>query len=117
MGRKKPKIDGGFIVLPRNTIKDDKFRSLNAHSKSVLLAILTKFIRDGKANPDNLVEISHREIMYLSGETHSSTVRAVKELKEKDFMRVKTAGGLGTGRSIFQLNGNYVQSGQEGARW
>ena len=95
----------------------NEFKTLNAHSKSVFVAILSKFIRDGKGNPENLIQMSHNDIERLSGESHSSVVRAIKELKERNFIRTKIAGGLGNGRSTMQINGFYLQIGQEDARW
>ena len=53
----------------------------------------------------------------FSGVGHGSVVRAVKELKEKNFMRVLEAGGLEGNPTTFQLNGRYTHSGNTEATW
>ena len=117
MARKRPAIDGGYILIHRNTIKCRQYQDLRAHTRAVYSAILTEFIRDKKLNPNNEVTITHNQMEAISAVGHSSVVRAVKELKDNDFMRVLIHGGLEGNPSTFQLNGRYTNSGNTEANW
>jgi len=111
------KIDGGFIVVPKRTLKDKTYINTKSYTKAVYSAILTEFIRDSKKNPLNKVTITHNQMESISGVPHSSVVRAVRELKEKKFMRTLEPGGLECNPSTFQLNGRYTLSGKTEASW
>lgn len=115
--RKHPAIKGGYIIVPNTTIQCKQYKRLSVYAKVVFQTMLTKFIRDNRLNPDNLVQISHSEIEYVSGVTHGSVVRAMRELKDKGFMRTETPGGLLCGESRFQLNGRYLDTGSLNAMW
>ena len=114
---KQPAIDGGYIVIPKNTINSNQYKALKAHTRVVYTAILTKFIRHNKLNPTNSVKITHNQMEAISAVGHSSVVRAIKELKQKDFLRVIVPGGLEGNPNTFQLNGRFTDSGNEGANW
>jgi len=114
---KHPKIKNGFILIPRDTIICNQYKELKDYSKAVYGAILTEFIRDKARNPDNRAKIAHSQIEYRSGCSHGSTVRGVKELKEKNFLRVLIAGGLEGNPTTFQLNGRFTHSGNTESSW
>lgn len=114
---KHPKIPGGFILIPVDTMECNQYRELGAHSKAVYGAIMTKFIRDKNKNPDNRVKIAHSQIEYISGSGHSSVVRAVKELKQAGFLRVLISGGLEGNPTTFQMNGRFTHSGNLESSW
>lgn len=114
---RKPKIQGGFVVIPDSTIKCNQYKALRATTKVVFTAMLTEFIRHDKINPDNLVKITHRQMETISAVSHSSVVRAVKELKEAGFLRVQEAGGLEGRPTTFQLNRRFLQTGVMEAYW
>jgi len=117
MARKHPKIEGGYVLIPRNTIKCNQYQELTPHTRAVYSAILTEFIRDNKLNPGNEVTITHNQMEAISAISHSSVVRAVRELKDKEFMRVLIHGGLEGNPSTFQLNGRFTESGLLDAHW
>jgi len=115
--KKKPKIHGGFIVIPKNTIKSDRYHSLRPHTRSVYAAILVKFTRHKKLNPKNEVTITHNQMETISGISHGSVVRAVRELKQKGFMTTLIPGGLEGDPTTFQLNDRYLDVGNSDAYW
>ena len=114
---KKPRIEGGYIVIPKNTIKCNQYRFLGTHAKAVYSAILTEFIRDTRLNPENKVKITHNQMEEISGVSHSSVVRGIRELKEKGFIRVLISGGLEGNPTTFQLNKRYTDSGDIISYW
>ena len=114
---KQPKIKGGYIIIPKYTIKCNQYKTLRAQTKAVYTAILTEFVRLNKINPDNLVKIPHSQIENISGVGHGSVVRAVRELKDKGFIRTHIAGGLSGDPSTFQLNRRFTDSGNMDAYW
>ncbi len=111
------KINGGFILIPRDTIMCNQYKGLKLPTKAVYTAILTEFIRDKGKNPNNRVKISHTQIEDRSGVGHGSAVRGVKELKEKGFMKVLVPGGLEGNPTVFQLNGRFTHSGNTESSW
>jgi len=114
---KKPRIDGGYIIIPKNTIKCNQYKSLSPYAKAVYSAILTEFIRDTQLNPGNKVKITHNQMEDISAVSHGSVVRAVKELKEKKFIRTLILGGLEGNPTTFQLNKRFTDSGSAEAYW
>jgi len=117
MAKKRPAIPGGYVLLPDNTIKCNQYKALRAHTKAVYTAILTEFIRDKKINPNNEVTITHNQMESISAVSHGAVVRAVRELKDKHFLRVLIPGGLEGIPSTFQLNGRFTNSGSIDAHW
>lgn len=117
MPRKHPKIDGGYIVIPKRTMRCNQYQELSNATKLVYQAFLTEFIRDTKLNPLNKVKIPHSQLERDSGVGHGSVVRAVKVLKAKGFIKVLEQGGLELNPSTYQLNGRYTDSGATEARW
>lgn len=111
------RIDGGFIVIPKKTLKDPVYVGTKQYTKAVYSAILTEFIRDSKKNPMNKVTITHNQMEAISGVPHSSVVKAIRELKEKNFMKTLVPGGLECNPSTFQLNCRYTLSGNREASW
>ena len=111
VSKKRSNIDGGYIIIPKATIKCVQYKTLKAYSKAVYGAILTEFIRDNKLNPYNLVKIPHTQIEDISAETHGSVVRGVRELKDSGFIRVHGSGSFGGRTATFQLNGKYILTG------
>jgi formylmethanofuran:tetrahydromethanopterin formyltransferase len=114
---KKPKIKGGYVIIPKTTIKCNQYKALRAPTRAVYTAILTEFIRDNKINPDNEVKITHHQMETISGVSHGAVVRAVRELKNTGFVRVVVAGGLEGNPTTWQLNGRYTNSGVFEASW
>ena len=117
MAKRYPKIEGGYIIIPRNTIKCHQYKALRSHTRAVYAAVLTEFIRDKKINPMNEVTITHNQMEAISAVSHGSVVRGVKELKDKNFMRTLIPGGLEGNPSTFQLNGRFTESGLPEAYW
>ena len=118
MNKHKSKIEGGFVVIPKRTIKCEQYNKLKSFSKAVFTAILTEFIRDKSIIPDNFVKITHNQMENISGISHTSVVRAVKELKVKNFMKVYEPGGLEGRPTTFQLNDRYLDvRGSPEAYW
>ena len=117
MPRKHSKIEGGYIVLPKLTIKCNQYQRLSNTTKLVYQAFLVEFIRDSKVNPLNEVTITHNQLEAYSGVGHSSVVRSVRFLKAGGFIKVLEQGGLELNPSKYQLNGRYTDSGILEARW
>lgn len=113
----QPKIEGGFVILPKNTIKCNQYKKLSPHTRVVYQAVLTAFIRDNDLNPDNHVTITHDQIEEIAGIGHSSVVRAIQILKQAGFLRVVIAGGWQRGPATFQLNKRYVETGNLNSYW
>lgn len=114
---RKPKIKGGYVVIPDTTIKCNQYKSLRATTRAVYTAMLTEFIRNNTINPENLVKISHTQMQEISGLGHSTVVRSVRQLKDKGFIRVHEQGGLEGRPTTFQLNRRFLQTGTLEAYW
>lgn len=108
MGRKTKTIDGGFIVLPKRTLRASEWQELTAGTRIVFISLLTEFIRDKKINPNNLVKITHRQLEAISGLGHSTVIRSMKSLKRSPFLEVEEQGGLELNHSTYKLNGRYL---------
>lgn len=117
MSKKQSKIDGGYIVLPKRTMRCSQYQALSNATKLVYQAFLLEFIRDSRLNPLNKVKVPHSQLERDSGVGHSSVVRGVKALKTKGFIRVLEQGGLELNPSTYQLNGRYTDSGAIETRW
>jgi len=94
MSRKRPKIEGGYIIIPKLTIKCQQYHQLTNVTKLVYQAFLVEFKRDTKLNPRNEVKVTHGQLEVYSSVSHSSVVRAVRQLKKKGFIKVLKQGGL-----------------------
>ncbi len=107
---RKNRIDGGFIIIPNNTILCKQFQELDIYSRMVYIVILTEFTRDKRLNPEHTVKITHRQIEEKTGISHSQVVRAMKSLKEEEFIFVEKQGGLygKQNYSIYKLNARYL---------
>lgn len=108
MSKKKSKIDGGFVVLPKNTLICKQWRDLRPTTKVVFVTLLTEFIRDRKMNPEHKVKMSQGQIEKASGLSHPTVVRGLKELKTTGFISVAQQGGLEWNYSIYYINGRYL---------
>lgn len=117
MPRKHSKIDGGYIVIPKRTIRCKQYKALSNTTKLVYQAFLMEFIRDSKLNPLNKLKVPHSQLEIDSGVSHGSVIRGVKILKKKGFIRVLKQGGFKLNLSTYQLNGRYTDSGSVEARW
>lgn len=105
---RKNRINGGYVIVPKNTLKCKQWQELTAGARVVYLTILTEFIRDKKLNPENTVKITHRQIEERSGLGHATVVRSMKALKEAKFISVEQQGGLERNYSIYKLNGRFL---------
>jgi len=110
-------INGGFVVLPDDTIRSNQWKSLTASTRCVYIAMLTEFIRDKNTNPMNELTIDHDDIEEISGIAHSTVVRAMRELKDKNFLKIKQKGSFRRHKSTYTINGRYTHSGCEDVRW
>ena len=108
MSRKRNKIDGGYVIIPKNTLKCNQWKKLNISTKIAYVTILTEFIRDKKLNPEHLVKITHAQIEAKSGISHSSVIRSMRELKEDGFLEVVVQGGLERRNSVYKLSTRYL---------
>lgn len=117
MPKKQPKIEGGYIVVPKNTIKCKQYQALSNVTKLVYQAFLVEFIRDSRVNPQNKVKITHNQLELYSGVSHGSVVRSTKALKAAGFIKTLIPGGLEGNPSEYQLNSRYTNSGTIEAYW
>ncbi len=102
--RKSDKIQGGFIVVPKNTLNDKEYIALTDSAKLVYQAMLTKFKR-GKDNPEWKVKITQKQIKELTGKSRSTIYRAIDLLKTATFVEVppEDQGGLEREPTIYTL--------------
>ena len=110
-------ISNGFFVLPDDTIRSNQWKSLTPTARCIYIAIMTEYVRDKEGNPNNELTISHDTVEELSGFSHATVVRGMKELKEKNFIKVKQRGSFRRHISTYIVNGRYTQSGSQEARW
>ena len=110
VAKKNSKINGGFVLKPKNTIRCKQYKELKSSSKVVYEALLTEFIRDKKINPDNKVKMTQSQIEKLTGLSHATIWRGIKELKAKEFIHVQEdeQGGLERNYTTYRLNGRYL---------
>ena len=92
--KRNKKINGGFVLIPKSTIRCNQWKELSVYSRCVYIVIMTGFIRDRDMNPEREVKMTHKQIEDISGISHSQVVRSMKELKEKKFLSVKIPGGI-----------------------
>ena len=107
---KRSKIDGGFIVIPKRTLRSKQWKDLKQCGKIVYVAMLTEFIRDKKLNPENKVKITQKQIENITGQCHQTVVNGVKELKEDGFLHIEQdeQGGLERNYTTYTLSGCYL---------
>ena len=107
---KHKKIDGGYVVLPKNTLRCNAWKDLDHCGKIVYWAILTEFIRNKKTNPDNKVKITQSQIRAITGQSRQTVVNGIKVLKRNDFLHVKQndRGGLERNYTTYTLNGRFL---------
>lgn len=107
---KHPKIEGGYVVLPKNTLRCNKWRELEHCGKIVYWAMLTEFTRDKKINPDNKVKITQSQIRAMTGQSRQTVVDGIKALKRNGFLHVKPneQGGLERNYTTYTLNGRFL---------
>jgi hypothetical protein len=117
MSNKLPKIDGGFVVIPKHTLKCEKYLNLSNATRLVFNAFLVDFIRDNNINPNNEIEISYSRLAYYAGVNVRSVSRAVKTLSTEGFIRVTKQGGLELNMNKYQLNKRYTACGSINAYW
>ena len=108
MAKQKGKIDGGFIILPKRTIKCKQWKALTVYDRATYLAMLTEFIRDKTLNPEFKVKITYLQIVDIVGFSESEVKRCIQRLKKHDFIRVETQGGLARRYSVYTLNPRYL---------
>lgn len=110
MAKKNSKINGGFVLKPKNTIRSKQYKELKSSSKVVYEALLTEFIRDKKVNPDNKVKMAQSQIEELTALSHATIWRSIKELKAKGFINVEEdeQGGLERNYTTYRLSGRFL---------
>ena len=104
----KSKINGGFIVIPKNTLRCNQWKELKHTTKLVYVTMLTEFIRDKKLNPEHKLKISQKQIEIYTGLCHPTVVSAIKELKKHKFITVSWQGGLEENCSEYIVDPKYV---------
>jgi hypothetical protein len=137
------KFDGyGVVMLPNATLRHKRYIALSSSAKVTLFAILTQYKRHSNKkgkhqNLHNEVEISHEEIVKLTGIARATVSTAIKELlgyrRSKDrkittnstnrkwvfeksvpdsrcFMFIRVQGGFRKRKSVYSLNGYYLNS-------
>ncbi len=117
MARKHPKVEGGYILIPKDTLRCKQYQDLSNATKLVYIAFYMEFIRDTKKNPFNKVQVTHNQLEVYSGVSHGAVVTGVKLLKANNFVRVLIQGGLELNQSTYQMNGRYTDTGVAEARW
>ncbi len=107
---RKSKIEGGYILVPKNTLRCSKWRELNASAKIVYLALLVEFIRDRKINPEHKVKMTQNQISDITGLSRATIWRGIKQLKTDGFLHVEQneQGGLERNYTTYTLNGRYL---------
>lgn len=106
--KKNTKINGGFIIQPKRTIRSKQWKALTVYDREVYRALLTEFIRDKTLNPDNEVCITQIQIMELTGISEAEVKRCIKRLKDSGFIQFKQKGGLARRYSVYILSGRYL---------
>jgi len=104
------KINGGFIVLPKHTLRCNEWKDLAHCGKVVYFAMLTEFVRDKKINPDNKVGITQSQIRAMTGQSRQTVVDGIKALKKCGFLHVEPneQGGLERNYTTYRLNGRFL---------
>ena len=110
MAKSKSKIDGGFVVLPKRTLKCNEWRELTHGGKVVYLAILTEFVRDKRLNPELKVDITQKQIRQRTGQSRQTVVDGIKSLKKQGFIDVDPLeqGGLEQNYTTYTLTGKFL---------
>lgn len=108
MSKSKNSIDGGFIVVPKNTLRSSEYKALKPTAKVVFQTMLIGFIRDKKKNPKNKVRMSINEISELSGISRTTVWRSVSALEDAGFLTTSNQGGLENNSSEYELEGRYL---------
>lgn len=110
-------IEGGYIIIPKQTLRSPDWKGLKLTSRIVFISLLMEFIRSNKNNPKNLVEMSHKQIEDMANISHGSVARGIKELKRAGFLRIHQAGRFGGHPHVYQLNGKYLSIGSPDVYW
>lgn len=109
MAKKKgSKIDGGFIILPKRTIKCKQWKNLTVYDRAAFIAMLTEFIRDKTINPDLKVNITQGQISEIAGISIAEVKRCIQRLKAHGFIEIVTQGGLARRYSTYKLSGRFL---------
>ena len=107
---RKSKIQGGYVIIPKNTLRCNKWKELTSSAKATYIAMLTEFIRDKKINPEHKVKITQNQIRDITGMSRATIWRGIKQLKEKKFLHVEMdeQGGLERNYTTYTLDGRYL---------
>jgi len=106
-----------FILIPDAAILCNEYKGLSLATRAAYIAMLTSFIRDKDKNPYNKLKMSHSKIQEIANIGHGFTVRTIKELKDKGFLKVSFQGGLYRRQSEYIMNGRYLECGDMSVRW
>ncbi len=108
--RKADKIEGGFIVIPKRTILCNNWAAINSSARDVYITMLTKFIRSKKDNPEYKVKITQKQIETITGLSHATVWRSLKQLKQNGFILVEPdeQGGLERNYTTYRLVGKFL---------
>jgi predicted transcriptional regulator len=101
-------IDGGFIVIPKRTLKCEEYKTLKASTKVVFQSMLTEFIRDKKKNPKNKVRMSINQIAEISGIGRTTVWRSLATLEAAGFLKTSKQGGLENNTSEYEMDGRFL---------
>jgi len=102
-----------FILIPDAAILCNEYKGLSLATRAAYIAMLTSLDK----NPYNKLKMSHSKIQEIANIGHGSTVRAIKELKDKGFLKVSFQGGLYRRQSEYIMNGRYLECGDMSVRW
>lgn len=107
---KKSKIDGGFVIIPKRTLRSTQWRDLKQCGKTVFVAMLTEFKRDKKTNPDNEVQITQTQIRAITGLSKQPVTDGIKALKSGGFIEVdpEDQGGLERNYTTYKLKSRFL---------
>ena len=108
---RKSKIKGGFVIIPKDTLRCNQWHDLEHCGKIVYLAILTEYIRDNKRNPGHKVKVTQKQIEAMTGQSHQTVVSGIKALKKNEFLHVEQSeqGGLERNYTTYTLNSRFLQ--------
>jgi len=94
-------------------LRFEDHKGLSLATRAAYIAMLTSLDK----NPYNKLKMSHSKIQEIANIGHRSTVRAIKELKDKGFLKVSFQGGLYRRQSEYIMNGRYLECGDMSVRW
>lgn len=105
----KQPLGNDFVGIPTRTLKSREWKALQASTRCVYIAMLTRYYRTGDRSSDK-VKWTYDELVYATGLSRRTVQRAIQELKREEWVSVLEPGGRWERTTTYVMSSGHANS-------